>query len=227
MLVPTGLQVVASKHPPCYGNSAICSQSIPDSGDAAFKVCCSCLVESPQLADPLSCLANKAAQRVGQLGRFHKTAAAHLKSRIATVRDTLTADSRVAITGGMLARHDLKASRDKHDVFAASRPMIATKLIVNHSPSLGAKKRSQVRAQVLQLEMAAASVVDADQIRGLANKAAQRVGQLGRFHKTAAAHLKSRIATVRDTLTADSRVAITGERAAHWEHLEGENPWSY
>ena len=133
----------------------------------------------------------------------------------------------IAQVYGMLARHDLKASRDKHDVFAASRPMIATKLIVNHSPSLGAKKRSQVRAQVLQLEMAAASVADADQIRGLANKAAQRVGQLGRFHKTAAAHLKSRIATVRDTLTADSRVAITGERAAHWEHLEGENPWSY
>lgn len=50
---------------PCYGNSAFCSQSIPDSGDAAFKVCCSCLVESPQLADPLSCLVRKASDLIG------------------------------------------------------------------------------------------------------------------------------------------------------------------
>ena len=41
---------------------------------------------------------------------------------------------------GMLARHGLKAGRAKHQVFSASEPMIATKLIVNRKPSLSAEK---------------------------------------------------------------------------------------
>lgn len=101
---------------------------------------------------------------------------------------------------GMLRRNDLKAGRAKHEIFSASEPMIATKLIVNRKPALTQKKRSQVRAQVKQLEIAHAEVADADTVRALAIRAAQSVGQLGRFHKTQAGNLKARIGLVRDAL---------------------------
>ncbi len=78
--------------------------------------------------------------------------------------------------------------------------MIATKLTVNRKPSLSPKKQSKVRTQVRQLEIAATSGAGTDELRELANKAAQQVGQLGRFHKTPAAKLKSRIAVVRGNL---------------------------
>ena len=120
----------------------------------------------------------------------------------------------IAQVYGMLAQHGLRASRKKHEVFSASKPMIATKLIVNRKPSLSPKKRSQVRAQVRQLEIAAADGVNAEELRDLANKAAQRVGQLGRFHKTPAASLKNRIAIVRGTLPPENQSAITGPTIA-------------
>lgn len=116
----------------------------------------------------------------------------------------------IAQVYGMLAQHGLKAGRKKHEVFSASQPMIATKLIVNRKPSLSLKKRSQVRAQVRQLEIAAVNGINAEELRGLANKAAQRVGQLGRFHKTQAASLKKRIAVIRSTLPPEDQFAITG-----------------
>ncbi|MFP5475602.1 MAG: RodZ domain-containing protein, partial [Gammaproteobacteria bacterium] len=102
---------------------------------------------------------------------------------------------------GMLARHGLKASRKKHEVFSASQPMIATKLIVNRKPSLSAKKRAQVRTQVRQLELAASNGLNSEELKQLTDKAAQRVGQLARFHKTSAAHLKNRILNVRTGLS--------------------------
>lgn len=111
---------------------------------------------------------------------------------------------------GMLAQHGLRASRKKHEVFSASQPMIATKLTVNHKPSLSPKKRSQIRAQVRQLEIAAANGASADELRDLTNKAAQRVGQLSRFHKTPAASLKSRVAAVRDGLPSEHPPSVTG-----------------
>lgn len=110
---------------------------------------------------------------------------------------------------GMLRKNGLTAGRNKHEIFPASKPMIATKLIVNAKPSLSQKKRSQVRAQVRQLEITQASGADSEQVRLLANKAAQRVGQLGRFHKTQAGHLKERVKAVRVTLPADPRRAAT------------------
>ena len=115
----------------------------------------------------------------------------------------------IAQVYGMLAQHGLKASRKKHEVFSASQPMIATKLIVNRKPSLSPKKRSQVRTQIRQLEMAAANGADTDELRNLANKAVQRVGQLGRFHKTPAAKLKSRIAVVRSNLSPEGLSTAT------------------
>ncbi|WP_084461444.1 reverse transcriptase family protein [Curvibacter gracilis] len=127
----------------------------------------------------------------------------------ATHLDKATQTWVIAQVYGMLARHNLKASRKKHEVFSATQPMIATKLIVNRKPSLSLKKRSQVRAQVRQLEIAVGTGLDAEELRDLANKAAQQVGQLGRFHKTQAEHLRNRIAIVRGTLPIEHPSIIT------------------
>lgn len=113
-----------------------------------------------------------------------------------------TADQQWAIAQvfGMLRKNGLSAHRGKHQIFSASKQMIATKLIVNRKPSLSQQKRSQVRAQVKQLEIAQTNGIDPTIVRDLANKAAQQAGQLGRFHKTQAAHLKERIGAVRGAL---------------------------
>ncbi len=101
---------------------------------------------------------------------------------------------------GMLSRNGLRAGRAKHEIFTSSEPMIATKLIVNRKPALSQKKRSQVRAQVRQLEITHSGGAESDAVRALATKASQRVGQLGRFHKTQAGRLKARIGAVREAL---------------------------
>lgn len=119
----------------------------------------------------------------------------------------------IAQVYGMLRKVGLKAGRGKHEIFSATEPMIATKLIVNRKPSLSSKKRSQVRAQVRQVEMAQSSGAAPETVRELANNAAQRVGQLGRFHTTQAAHLKERVKAVRASLPMESRAATTGQSA--------------
>lgn len=135
----------------------------------------------------------------------------------------------IAQVYGMLKRNGLTAGRNKHEIFSASKPMIATKLIVNAKPSLSQKKRSQVRAQVRQLEMELFSGTDPEQIRLLANKAAQRAGQLGRFHKTQAGHLKERVKTVRAALPPEFRQAITYPKpsisASSTAIADGQVPW--
>lgn len=118
----------------------------------------------------------------------------------------------IAQVYGMLRRNGLHAGRAKHEIFSATEPMIATKLTVNAKPSLSPEKRAQVRAQVLQLEQSLSSGHCEDEIRALANKAAQRVGQLGRFHKTQAGQLKARVKAVRDALPPESRTSITTSR---------------
>lgn len=118
---------------------------------------------------------------------------------------------------GMLRRNGLTAGRAKHEIFSATGPMIATKLMVNRKPSLSQKKRSQVRAQVRQLEMAHSSDADADEekIRTLTNEAAQRVGQLGRFHKAQASRLKERVQVVRSNLAPEeSRPVVTHSKSS-------------
>lgn len=103
----------------------------------------------------------------------------------------------IGMVYGMLAAHGLRAARHKHDVFSASQQMITTKLIVNRKPSLTAAKRSNVRAQVKQLEMAAESGVSGIELRELVNKASQRVGQLARFHKRSGELLRDRVKVIR------------------------------
>ena len=115
----------------------------------------------------------------------------------------------IAQVYGMLARHGLKAGRAKHEVFSASEPMIATKLIVNRKPSLSAEKRSQVRSQVYQLERAEEDGTETVSVDALAIKASQRVGQLGRFHVTQAAHLRERVKAVRSRLSVEANAAVS------------------
>lgn len=115
----------------------------------------------------------------------------------------------IAQVYGMLRKVGLKASRAKHEIFSATKPMIATKLIVNRKPSLGNKKRSQVRAQVRQVEMAQSAGEDPQVVHELADKAAQRVGQLGRFHTSQANQLKERVKTIRATLPSMPRTSVT------------------
>ena len=110
---------------------------------------------------------------------------------------------------GMLRKVGLKAGRGKHEIFSATEPMIATKLIVNRKPSLSSKKRSQIRAQVRQVEMMQFAGGDQKTVRELVNKAAQRVGQLGRFHSTSAGHLKKRVKAVRAALPMESHSSTT------------------
>ena len=115
----------------------------------------------------------------------------------------------IAQVYGMLRKVGLKAGRGKHEIFSATKPMIATKLIVNRKPSLSREKRSQVRAQVRQVEMAQSCGAAPETVRELANKAAQRVGQLGRFHDTQAGQLKERVKAVRATLPLQSLSVVT------------------
>lgn len=102
---------------------------------------------------------------------------------------------------GMLAAHGLTAARHKHDVFSASQPMITTKLVVNRKPSLPAAKRSKVRAQVHQLELASESDLSDIELHMQANKASQQVGQLARFHKRSGELLRDRVKAVRTKLS--------------------------
>ncbi len=132
----------------------------------------------------------------------------------------------IAQVYGMLRKVGLKAGRGKHEIFSATEPMIATKLIVNRKPSLSSKKRSQIRAQVRQVEMTQSAGADHETVRELANKAAQRVGQLGRFHSTPAGHLKERIKAVRAALPMESRSSTTYpiRHAAQPQSPAGELP---
>ena len=115
----------------------------------------------------------------------------------------------IAQVYGMLRRNGLKAGRAKHEIFSATEPMIATKLIVNSKPSLNQEKRSQVRSQVRQLEIAHSFGTAPETLRSLATKAAQSVGQLGRFHKRQAGHLKDRVKAVSMELPLVARSVIT------------------
>lgn len=116
----------------------------------------------------------------------------------------------IAQVYGLLSSHGLRAGRNKHEIFSASKPMIATKLIVNQKPSLPQEKRSRIRAQVKHLEIALEKNLPPDELRALANKASNLVGQLGRFHPTEADLLRKRIKKVRDAIPSDETSVVTG-----------------
>lgn len=101
---------------------------------------------------------------------------------------------------GILRKNKLSAHRDKHEIFPATKRMITTKLVVNRKPALPTERRANVRVAVFQAEQAASGNGDVAEALALLNKAANRVGQLGRFHPNLAAPLKARLTSTRHRL---------------------------
>ena len=119
----------------------------------------------------------------------------------------------IARVYGMLSKVGLKAGRGKHEIFTASEPMIVTKLVVNRKPSWPAERRLTVRAEVFQLEQFAANGEPSADVLKCTDKAAQRVGQLGRFHRTEADALRARVRAVRSLLQSNDPAAVSGTLA--------------
>lgn len=101
---------------------------------------------------------------------------------------------------GMLARNGLAAKREKHEIHPATGRMIATKLLINRKASLSPSKRANARAAVFQVEQLAASDASHQQILEAVNRAANRIGLLGRFHPNLAGPLKARLEKLRSDL---------------------------
>lgn len=124
----------------------------------------------------------------------------------------------VARVMGMVRQVGLSIGRDKHKVYSASTPMIATKVVVNKKPSLPAEKRSAVRAQVWQFEVAVAQGNRTLEVFKMGEKASQSVGQLGRFHKTAdTQYLKDRVRAARLILRQSSGPKFVTEPSPNFQ----------
>jgi len=109
----------------------------------------------------------------------------------------------IASVYGMLRKNGLSARRDKHEIIPATKRMVATKLIINRKPSLPPKRRAKARAAVFQAEAevkAAAEAGNAGKAVEVLTRAANQVGQLGRFHPNLAEPLKARLAEARNRL---------------------------
>lgn len=104
----------------------------------------------------------------------------------------------IADVYGMLRKNGLSAKREKHEITPATKPMIVTKLLVNRKASLPKSRRANARTAVSQIENLASVSFDQKELPEALQKAAQRVGQLGRFHPNLAAPLKVRLAKIRN-----------------------------
>ena len=113
--------------------------------------------------------------------------------------DSISKKEIIQMVYGMLRRNGLYARRDKHDITPATEQMIATKLVVNRKAALLPERRANVRVAVFQAERAA---TDTDPVtaRRTLDKAASKVGMLGRFHPNLAAPLRERIRRARAVL---------------------------
>lgn len=104
----------------------------------------------------------------------------------------------IAMVYAMLKIHGLSASRKKHEFFSSNGRMTVTKLLVNQKPSLGREKRLNIRSQVHHaITLAARYGATHIEAKIALDRAAQAVGQLGRFHLTAAQSLKMKIKDAR------------------------------
>ncbi len=104
----------------------------------------------------------------------------------------------IAMVYAMLKIHGLSASRKKHEIFSSNRRMTVTKLLVNQKPSLGREKKLRIRSQVHHaVTLAAKHGAIHVEAKIALDKAAQAVGQLGRFHLSAAQGLKLKIKDAR------------------------------
>jgi Reverse transcriptase (RNA-dependent DNA polymerase) len=99
----------------------------------------------------------------------------------------------IARVYGMLRGEGLKAGRGKHE----------------RKPSWPPRKRSAVRAEVFQLEQLAANGEPTPDALKRTDKAAQRVGQLGRFHRTEGEALRARVRAVRTLMQSNGLVTVS------------------
>lgn len=177
----------------------------------------------PQGAIPSSYLANLALWRDEPLLQAKMAADGVVYSRyvddIAMSSKTPLAPGRktklIAAVYGMLRRNGLFAKREKHEIYPATKRMITTKLIVNRKASLPPAQRRNARAAVHEAEMLAATPgIEAEVAWKVLNKAANRVGQLGRFHPNLAEPLRQRLQLARESIgVPEANPVITGSQS--------------
>ncbi|MET3383040.1 reverse transcriptase family protein [Variovorax paradoxus] len=131
----------------------------------------------------------------------------------------------IAAVYGMLRKNNLYARRDKHEITPATERMITTKLVVNRNAALPTERRSNARVPVFQVEKMAEGVFDPAELTLALNKAANRVGQLGRFHRNLAKPLKERLSRVRDLLPAVAMVPVITGSPVQLEDDVSTPPW--
>lgn len=174
----------------------------------------------PQGAIPSSYLANLALWRDEPLLQAKLSVAGIVYSRyvddiVMSSTVPLSTDLKtelIAAVYGMLKRNGLEAKREKHEIFPATKPMVITKLIANRKASLTPAKRNNTRAAVHQAEsLAELPEVEVEVVLDALNKAANRVGHLGRFHPNLAEPLRQRLRVVRERVgTREFKPVITG-----------------
>lgn len=114
----------------------------------------------------------------------------------------------IAMVYGMLRKNGLYARRDKHNITPATKQMIATQLVVNRKAALRPERRANVRVAVFQAERAVSEHIDAIAACTALDKAANKVGQLGRFHPNLAAPLRKRIRHARGKLPSQVGLSV-------------------
>ena len=188
----------------------------------------------PQGAIPSSYLANLALWRDEPLLQAKMAASGVIYSRYVddiamSSKTSLTQGQKtelIAAVYGMLLRNGLSAKREKHEIFPATRRMITTKLIVNRKASLLPAQRSNVRAAVREVELLASQPdVEVSLAWKALNLAANRVGQLGRFHQNLAEPLRQRLQVVREMLGNPDQLPIFTVNKHPVDTLPATLPW--
>ncbi|MGJ7538571.1 MULTISPECIES: reverse transcriptase family protein [unclassified Variovorax] len=112
----------------------------------------------------------------------------------------------IADVYGMLRRNGLSAKRKKHEISSSSQRMIVTKVIVNVKPSWSKARRSAVRTQVYELEKRVTAEDIGAELHKFADRTANLVGQLGRFHVREAGLLRARVRKAREVMNRTTRI---------------------
>ena len=188
----------------------------------------------PQGAIPSSYLANLALWRDEPLLQAKMAASGVIYSRYVddiaiSSKTSLTQTQKtelIAAVYGMLLRNGLSAKREKHEIFPATRRMITTKLIVNRKASLLPAQRSNVRAAVHEVEsLALKPDVEDGLVWKALSLAANRVGQLGRFHPNLAEPLRERLQVVREMLQKKKQLPVFTCNQHASNNLPSTSPW--
>jgi hypothetical protein len=131
----------------------------------------------------------------------------------------------VSAVYGMLRKHGLQPKRKKHEVYAAGRRMIATKLMNNKRVALPPDLRQNIRTAVFQLEARVAlGKLDGDLSKEIA-RVTSKVGRLGSFHPSEAKKLKVRMKLIRDKVASEVKyISYPRSPNPNQESLGSESP---